>query len=146
MHRPSIREEEVRICADGGYVDEDGQRNGLIGVSRSLGDVALPPPRCHEPSVRFVPLAASAPHTLVVASDGLWDVVQPAELPGLIAAAAEATDGSESSVAAALRDEAFARGSTDNITVALVALPPTAPPDSPPRSPPRSPQRAVEVS
>ena len=105
---------------------------------RFLGDTDHPPPQCSTPSVRVVSLSqrslqeaavGGGSFTLVLASDGLWDVVSKEEVPALLAEAeAEATartggapgglDAEEQ--AAALRDEAFLRGSTDNVTVAVV--------------------------
>ena len=112
--------------AEDGFVDADGQRNGLIGVSRSLGDVALPPPHCAAPSVRYVPLDPARPQTLVVASDGLWDVVGRDEVAGILrkaaADAAAAGDCGLAALAAALRDEAFSRGTSDNVTVAVIKV------------------------
>ena len=124
LHRPSERAEEERICAAGGVVSEDGELNGMIGVSRALGDTALPPPHCHEPAVRALPLPAAdggggEPATLVLASDGLWDVVEREE--EVIQLLREAGGAAEDQ-AAALRDEAFHRGSADNITVAVIHL------------------------
>ena len=124
LHRPAERAEEERICASGGVVSEDGELNGMIGVSRALGDTALPPPHCHEPAVRALPLPADSgggePATLVIASDGLWDVVDEhgEEVVQLLREAGGAAEDQ----AAALRDEAFHRGSADNITVAVIHL------------------------
>ena len=79
----------------------------------------LPPPHCAVPAIRHVPLAPGRHYTLVVASDGLWDVVKPSELADIVRGAA---GSGPSAAAAALRDEAFVRGVTDNVTVGLMRL------------------------
>jgi serine/threonine protein phosphatase PrpC len=52
---------------------------------------------------------------LVAASDGVWDVVSPADLDGLLWNAASADVGAHRVAVAA-----FDRGSTDNVTVVAV--------------------------
>eukprot|EP00316_Scyphosphaera_apsteinii_P007819 CAMPEP_0119321880 /NCGR_PEP_ID=MMETSP1333-20130426/56690_1 /TAXON_ID=418940 /ORGANISM="Scyphosphaera apsteinii, Strain RCC1455" /LENGTH=889 /DNA_ID=CAMNT_0007328963 /DNA_START=23 /DNA_END=2692 /DNA_ORIENTATION=+ len=118
LHRPSEREEEERIWASGGSVSEDGELNGMLGVSRAFGDVALPPPHCYEPAITTARLAGDNSFVLIVASDGLWDVLTDSEAMTIIAA----TEGDAVAVAAALRDEALVRGSSDNISVGVILV------------------------
>ena len=71
----------------------------------------------------------SANFSLILASDGLWDVVTPKEVGGILHTVPTATwdvtrpnqPYQPEDKAAALRDEAFLRGSADNITVAVVS-------------------------
>jgi serine/threonine protein phosphatase PrpC len=85
-----------------------------------------PPPHCSTPFVAAYALP-SANFSLILASDGLWDVVAPKEVGGILHTVPTATwDGpfqqyQPEDRAAALRDEAFLRGSADNITVAVVS-------------------------
>ena len=126
-HRPEERSEEERICSAGGYVSEEGQLNDMIAVSRFLGNTDHPPPRCSTPSVRCVALPVEANWTLVIASDGLWDVLGD-DLPQLLSEAesvaarrggvGRVADADE--LAASLRDEAFLRGSADNVSVIVI--------------------------
>lgn len=121
-HRPDARAEEERITANGGYVSEEGSLNDMIAVARFLGDAEHPPPRCAVPSVRVRRLDAATSFNLVLASDGLWDVVDEAEVPSLLAESKEGASGRDAEEqAAVLRDEAFLRGSTDNVTVCVLA-------------------------
>ncbi|KAL1523332.1 hypothetical protein AB1Y20_018278 [Prymnesium parvum] len=115
-HRPTSREEEVRICENGGFVSAEGELNGFIAVARALGDAAMPPPTCHEPSVLHYPLSASRSYNIVIASDGLWDFVLEGELAGIIGSDCWS---SPLAAATALRDEAYRRGSSDNISVVV---------------------------
>ena len=122
-HRPAERKEEERICASGGFVSAEGELNGMLGVSRTLGDCDHPPPHCSVPFVATYALP-SAGFSLILASDGLWDVVAPEAVGGILS---ELPPGSRpADQAATLRDEAFQRGSADNITVAVVSAAPSA--------------------
>ena len=85
---------QVRICDEGGFVSAEGELNGMIGVSRSLGDCALPPPRCATPALRTYD-AGRRPFTLVMASDGLWDHVTPEEARTLLLAMPPAASTAE---------------------------------------------------
>lgn len=96
-------------------------------VSRFLGDTDLPPPRSAVPSVRVLELppaaAAATSFTLLLASDGLWDVISVEELPALLDELQRASPWADADEqAAALRDEAFLRGSTDNVTVVVLCV------------------------
>lgn len=57
---------------------------------------------------------------LVLASDGLWDVLDAEEVAPLLETVPRGADAGE--MAQALRDEAFARGSADNISVVVLCL------------------------
>ena len=123
-HRPEDPAEEDRIVRSGGYVSAEGELNGMLGVARTLGDTAHPPPHCAVPSIRLVALPPHESATVVLASDGLWDVMEAEEVAQLLAAtpavARHRSDAGE--MAQALRDEAFVRGSTDNISVVVLCL------------------------
>ena len=82
------------------------------------GDTDHPPPRSSRPSVRVVRIPHEGSFHIVVASDGLWDVVSKDEVPTLLAEAHSGADAAE--LAATLRDEAHLRGSSDNVSVVVL--------------------------
>ena len=98
----------------------EGELNGMLGVSRAFGDLAHPPPHCAAPAISVLELPSDASATVVLASDGLWDVVGAEEVAPLLANLPAGTDAGE--MAAMLRDEAFARGSADNTSVEVLCL------------------------
>ncbi|GFQ08352.1 protein phosphatase 2c 16 [Phtheirospermum japonicum] len=75
-HKPSREDEYARIEASGGKVIQwNGHRVfGVLAMSRSIGDRYLKPWIIPEPEVMFVP-RAKEDECLVIASDGLWDVM-----------------------------------------------------------------------
>jgi serine/threonine protein phosphatase PrpC len=85
----------------------------ILGVARALGDTFLQPMVTCMPDVFDVPFAQY--DALILACDGLWDVVSDAEAAAVTLNAADAGDA-----ARRLRDFAIARNSDDNISVLVV--------------------------
>ena len=131
-HSPTVYEERQRIQKAGGLVT-DGRVQGILEVSRSLGDG------------RFKALGViSQPHTVVctltpldrcllIACDGLWNAMPVAEVVQFLFQALEATrtdplltdDKAKAvHVAARLVNEAVHRGSGDNVSVVLTLIRP----------------------
>eukprot|EP00026_Physarum_polycephalum_P002812 Phypoly_transcript_02820.p1 GENE.Phypoly_transcript_02820~~Phypoly_transcript_02820.p1 ORF type:complete len:708 (+),score=115.89 Phypoly_transcript_02820:192-2315(+) len=190
-HKPELPTETSRIRKLGGTVtttyNSAGQAtsrvNGMLSVSRALGDTPLHPyvssdPEIHGPlnletearnqfvvlacdgvwdvltdeeatryfitflSLSFSPspfsrlLLSSSTHGplnletearnqfVVLACDGVWDVLTDEEATSIVAPIANPEIASRR-----LRDEAFARGSTDNISVMVIRCPPFIPCD-----------------
>ncbi|KAJ4836837.1 hypothetical protein Tsubulata_018465 [Turnera subulata] len=75
-HKPNREDEYARIEASGGKVIQwNGHRVfGVLAMSRSIGDRYLKPWIVPEPEVMFVPRARDD-ECLILASDGLWDVM-----------------------------------------------------------------------
>ncbi|MCS7207463.1 MAG: protein phosphatase 2C domain-containing protein [Dehalococcoidia bacterium] len=89
-----------------------------LAVARALGDPAFARFVIPTPEVGFLP----PPHqetTLVVACDGLWDVVSDAEAGALAAGHADAHQAAHHLV-----EEALTRNTTDNVTVLVVRITP----------------------
>lgn len=138
-HKPDRQDEMTRIEAAGGRVIFwNGYRvMGVLATSRSIGDRYLKPYVIPEPDVT---LSRRCPddECLILASDGLWDVVSNETacdiarrcLDGRLVrkrgeglSAAAAADENPAAMAAALLTKlAFARGSSDNISVVVVDL------------------------
>lgn len=123
-HKPSLPAEEARIKAAGGFVTRTQTKRGevsrvcaILGVARALGDTFLQPMVTCMPDVFDVPFAQY--DALILACDGLWDVVSDAEAAAVTLNAADAGDA-----ARRLRDFAIARNSDDNISVLVVFFKP----------------------
>ncbi|KDO55426.1 hypothetical protein CISIN_1g019155mg [Citrus sinensis] len=79
-HKPDREDELARIEAAGGKVIQwNGSRVfGVLAMSRSIGDRYLKPWIIPDPDVMFVP-RAKEDDCLILASDGLWDVMNNEE-------------------------------------------------------------------
>ncbi|XP_065030784.1 probable protein phosphatase 2C 75 [Musa acuminata AAA Group] len=149
-HKPDRPDELARIEAAGGRVIYlNGARvYGILAMSRALGDKYLKPAVISEPEIRVVEITA-ADECLIIASDGLWDVL-PNDLACDVARRcleeADPTRGSErlvhedggdtagdpekehasdarcSLAAALLARLALGRRSADNISVVVIDL------------------------
>eukprot|EP01125_Pyxidicula_operculata_P010785 TRINITY_DN3555_c0_g1_i7.p1 TRINITY_DN3555_c0_g1~~TRINITY_DN3555_c0_g1_i7.p1 ORF type:complete len:500 (-),score=119.97 TRINITY_DN3555_c0_g1_i7:147-1646(-) len=115
-HKPNEPTERIRIYRTGGYVSEHNRVNGILALSRSLGDSDLQPHVTYEPDVFFVDLKPDDKF-LIVACDGLWDVVSNQTAVDIVY-----QFQSPVKAATALRDYAYALGSGDNISVIVYML------------------------
>jgi len=117
-HRPNNEAEAKAVRARGGFVISLGgsnlRVNGVIAITRSLGDKNLADALSCEPDVAEFTLPEKA--TLVLACDGLWDVVTDEEVGR--SASDLALDCKQ--VAEDLRDTAYKKGSFDNISVMII--------------------------
>ncbi|KAK4757867.1 hypothetical protein SAY87_019168 [Trapa incisa] len=142
-HKPNREDEYQRIEAAGGKVIQwNGHRVfGVLAMSRSIGDRYLKPWIIPVPEVMFIP-RAKEDECLVLASDGLWDVMSNEEVCDLARRrilmwhkknagspaselsdrATETTDPAAQAAAEYLSNRALQKGSRDNITVIVVDL------------------------
>ncbi|EXB57657.1 Protein phosphatase 2C 16 [Morus notabilis] len=138
-HKPDREDEYARIEAAGGKVIQwNGHRVfGVLAMSRSIGDRYLKPWIIPEPEVTFLP-RAKEDDCLILASDGLWDVMTNEEVCDLarrrillwhkkngITLPQERGEGIDPAAQAAaeyLSNRALQKGSKDNITVIVVDL------------------------
>ncbi|KAL9351739.1 hypothetical protein Peur_054419 [Populus x canadensis] len=145
-HKPDRPDELLRIQEAGGRVIYwDGPRVlGVLAMSRAIGDNYLKPYVIPEPDVTLTERTAED-EFLILASDGLWDVVpndtacgvvrtclrarKPPSPPGspgsdaaVARAAIESSDKSCSDASVLLTKLALARHSTDNVSVVVVDL------------------------
>lgn len=139
--QPNREDEYARIEALGGKVIQwNGYRVlGVLAMSRSIGDRYLKPYIIPVPEVTVVARARDD-ECLVLASDGLWDVLSNEEVcdaarkrillwhkKNATAAVARGSDGGSPDPAAQAAAEylsklALQKGSKDNITVLVVDL------------------------
>ncbi|KAF0924299.1 hypothetical protein E2562_009999 [Oryza meyeriana var. granulata] len=142
-HKPDRKDERARIEAQGGKVIQwNGYRvSGILAMSRSIGDRYLKPFVIPKPEVTVVPRAKDD-DCLILASDGLWDVVSNEEAckvarrqillwhknNGAASPLPDEGEGSTDPAAQAAADYlmrlALKKGSEDNITVIVVDLKP----------------------
>lgn len=121
-HKPDREDERQRIEALGGCVVYFGawRVNGSLSVSRAIGDAEHKPYVSGEPDVEEFILEGDEDF-LILACDGLWDVVKPYEAVEFVYQYC-AKGGERSSVAKLLVDSAKNGGSNDNISVVVVFL------------------------
>jgi serine/threonine protein phosphatase PrpC len=116
-HKPYSDEEQGRIRGLGGCVaGETGRVNGLLAVSRSIGDFYMHPFVTDEPFQAQVQLE-EADEKLILACDGVWDEVSDERAVEIVMAEADPF-----LACAKLRDFAYALGSDDNISVMILHL------------------------
>jgi serine/threonine protein phosphatase PrpC len=138
-HKPNDPIEEERIEARGGYVawcgdtDTHGSPiegsgiyrvNGNLALSRAIGDRSERPAVCADPEFSVTPITPED-EFLVLATDGLWDVMSSSDVVAFVHALLEAAAddaGEREFIANSVVEEALRRGSWDNITVIIVWL------------------------
>ena len=117
-HKPGDPDERARIEALGGrVVSYDVPRvQGILSMSRSLGDAPLKPFVTAEPRIAEG-LLGTGNDVAVIACDGLWDALTSEEAAAIARNATGPGDAARLLEAAAME-----RGSTDNITVIVLDL------------------------
>jgi serine/threonine protein phosphatase PrpC len=116
-HKANDAPEKSRIEQAGGFVIR-GRVLGILAVARSFGDHSLKQFVVPTPFVQSVELREGEDDFLVLACDGVWDVMEDQEVVDFVKNYA----GDFDLAARALVDEALRRGSTDNITALVVEL------------------------
>lgn len=114
-HKGSDEAETKRIIDAGGFVVLN-RVNGILAVTRSLGDHAMKDYVIGKPHQVNITLDATDTH-LILACDGLWDVTSDQEAIDLILPENDAQKMSDKLLLHALKN-----GSTDNISVMVVIL------------------------
>jgi serine/threonine protein phosphatase PrpC len=117
-HKPRLPAEEERIIEAGGFVNR-GRVHGILSVSRALGDFEFAPYVLAEPHVITFALCPED-RVLVLASDGLWDVISDQEAVDMALRVGTGPEGDEVAAGQFLVDEALRRGSRDNVSVLCI--------------------------
>mmetsp|Transcript_37084 Transcript_37084/g.109357 ORF Transcript_37084/g.109357 Transcript_37084/m.109357 type:complete len:589 (-) Transcript_37084:244-2010(-) len=129
-HKPERQDEAERVERAGGHVLYwNGHRvMGVLAMSRAIGDHGLRPYIIPDPEVSVV-ARSHDDEFLILASDGLWDVMSNQETVDLavrcLARAAEKGAGRKAAVriaASVLTKAAIDRGSKDNVTVVIIDM------------------------
>lgn len=114
-HKGSDKSEIKRIHRQGGLV-LGGRVNGVLAVTRSLGDVYLKEYVLGTPYTTMTEVN-EGDEFLIIACDGLWDVCEDQEAVDLIKNIKDAKTASETLCSHAIRN-----GTCDNVTVMVVML------------------------
>ncbi|XP_020112180.1 probable protein phosphatase 2C 11 [Ananas comosus] len=114
-HKPDRSDERQRIEKAGGFIIWAGtwRVGGVLAVSRAFGDKLLKPYVVAEPEIQEEDIEGM--DFLIIASDGLWNVVSNKDAVEIV----QRINGAESA-ARKLIEEAYSRGSSDNITCVVV--------------------------
>jgi protein phosphatase PTC1 len=114
-HKGSDEEEAKRIVQCGGFIVQN-RVNGILAVTRSLGDCAMKDYVIGEPYTTDIKLEPTDTH-LILACDGLWDVCSDQEALGIVTAERDAESMSKKLLIHALKN-----GTTDNVSVMVIVL------------------------
>ncbi|XP_044474600.1 probable protein phosphatase 2C 11 [Mangifera indica] len=114
-HKPDRSDERQRIEEAGGFVIWTGtwRVGGVLAVSRAFGDKLLKQYVVAEPEVQEEEIEGV--DFIIIASDGLWNVLSNQDAVDVVQEIADAE-----AAARKLIQEAYARGSSDNITCVVV--------------------------
>ncbi|CAM9644716.1 unnamed protein product, partial [Scytosiphon promiscuus] len=126
-HRLSRPTERERVAARGGFVTNN-RINGVLAISRSFGDVqhkdGMLPALIATPELRSERSSSFGNEAqmefVVLATDGLWDVVEDQEAVNFVRLHLAETRGDLSGAANGLTKLALDHGSVDNISAVLV--------------------------
>jgi serine/threonine protein phosphatase PrpC len=129
-HKPSDEKERQRIENAGGHVQWK-RVNGDLAVSRAFGDFQyknrddLPPQDQKVSCCPDITIQERAPSddVLILACDGLWDVMTNDEAIALLREIFQSGESSMGLVAEEMVDIALMKGSKDNISAVVVKLP-----------------------
>jgi protein phosphatase 1L len=115
-HKPDQTDERQRIEEAGGFVMWAGtwRVGGVLAVSRAFGDKLLKQYVVADPEIKEEVVDGSL-EFLILASDGLWDVVSNDEAVAMVKPIEDPEQAAKR-----LLQEASQRGSADNITVVIV--------------------------
>lgn len=118
-HRPDRKDEELRIRKLGGKVIHWGRWRveGILAVSRAIGDVTLQPFITCEPEILEREINPEDEY-LVIASDGIFDVMKNEDVAEVVLSSHKDFINAGKAVCS----EAIIMGSTDNVTTLVVDL------------------------
>ncbi|XP_034590119.1 probable protein phosphatase 2C 56 isoform X1 [Setaria viridis] len=115
-HKPNRKDERKRIEDAGGVViwDDTWRVGGILAMSRAFGNRMLKEYVIAEPDIQEEEVNSDLEY-LILATDGLWDVVRNEDAVALL----KAEDGPQAA-AVKLTEIAYSRHSADNITCIVV--------------------------
>lgn len=114
-HRGSDPHEQRRVQNAGGIIMAN-RVNGMLAVTRSLGDLSMKDYVLGDPYTTETIVEAG--DTLVLACDGIWDVMSGEQVVSTV----ESTKDRASRISSRLLENALAAFTTDNVTVLVAKL------------------------
>ncbi|PHU13286.1 putative protein phosphatase 2C 47 [Capsicum chinense] len=124
-HRPNYASERRRVEELGGFID-DGYLNGVLSVTRALGDWDMKLPRgsssplIAEPEFRQIILNEDD-EFLIIGCDGIWDVMSSQQAVNLVRRGLKRHDDPEQ-CAKDIVMEALRLNTFDNLTVVIICF------------------------
>ncbi|XP_009768442.1 putative protein phosphatase 2C 11 isoform X2 [Nicotiana tabacum] len=114
-HKPDRSDERERIEQAGGFIIWAGtwRVGGVLAVSRAFGDKLLKPYVVADPEIQEEEI--DGVDFIIIASDGLWNVLSNKDAVAIVQDIKDAEAASRK-----LIEEAYSRGSSDNITCVVV--------------------------
>lgn len=121
-HKPNRQDERQRIEELGGAVVWAGtwRVGGVLAVSRAFGDRLLKRYVVADPEIKEEQVVDGEDDALIMATDGLWDVVNNQEAATIVRDIQDAEKAARK-----LTEEALCRGSNDNISCVVVKFRPS---------------------
>lgn len=117
-HNTDNPNEIKRIEAAGGFILR-GRILGILSVARAIGDHTMKKYVISQPNTRQFEITGEH-EFIIIACDGVWDVVEDQEAVELIKTGIAEEKCTEQDAAQFLIDVAMEKGSQDNITVLVV--------------------------
>ena len=122
-HKPQNPDERARIEKHGGIVHND-RVNGNLAVSRGFGDFDLKPMVSCEPEFEIHLRKEFEDEFIIIACDGLWDVFSNEDATMEVRKIIQEGETNVSLISEEMVEQAFLKGSTDNISAIVVLLRP----------------------
>jgi len=126
-HKPKLPVERKRIEAAGGHVKSD-RVDAELAVSRAFGDFVYKNPELKAeaqkvspcPDIKIQARSLKDDRFLILACDGIWDVMSNQEVVTFVSTEAEKGWVDVKLIAEALLDKCLAKGSKDNMSVIII--------------------------
>lgn len=126
-HKPDDINEKKRLETMGGDVYQDSEgvcRIGDLSLSRAFGDEDNAPYISQKPDVFYKTIGADTKF-IVMACDGLWDVIESADIGKIIKKIIDTdtnTNTNTKNIAIELANYALLKGSTDNVSIIIIEI------------------------
>mmetsp|Transcript_11656 Transcript_11656/g.21651 ORF Transcript_11656/g.21651 Transcript_11656/m.21651 type:complete len:463 (+) Transcript_11656:229-1617(+) len=118
-HSCDLPDEVARVVALGGFVRDSAgtpRVQGVIAVTRAIGDAILKPYVIAKPELKSIDLSSGDYSHLCIATDGVWEQVKMGDVVKIV------QDSSPLEAAGRIAEAAVQNGSEDNATCMIIDL------------------------